>query len=93
MSKTCVRIERTSPRPGGEEEAVRTAKGYQLRSTSLSGPGANKEENAVYADTLDEAERLINLGHYIRMGRKGKTPNYISKPGLRFIYDDGSSFP
>lgn len=77
-----IKIERLHPRPGGQEEPVLTAKGYELAAPGL-GKNRNKADNATYVRSLDDAAGLIAKGYSIRMGRRGLRPSLISPKSLR----------
>lgn len=76
-------VERSTPRPGGRELPVKTAKGYELVKSGLTPRERTKSENATYVPTLEEAVGLIDEGYSIRMGRKGLRPSFIAKGSLK----------
>ncbi len=78
-----IRIERLTPRPGGGELPVKTAKGYELVKPGLNPSERTKSENATYVPTLAEAIPLLDKGFSIRMGRKGVRPSFIAKGSLK----------
>ena len=78
-------IQRTEPRPGGDEFEVWYGQRLQLRSPDLPEEGKNRQENATFVETVDEAVDLVVKGYAIRMGRDGVRASYISMPKLRFV--------
>lgn len=81
--KESIRIERLTPREGGPEYPVKTAKGYELVEPGLSPSERTKSEKATYVATLEEAVARINEGYHIRMGRKGVRSSFIAKGSLK----------
>jgi len=78
-----IKITRTKPRPGGEEEPWWDARGYQLADPSI-GPGWHKVENAIFERSLEKAAELIEQrGFAIRMWREGDRPSLICAGSLR----------
>ena len=53
-----VKITRTKPRSGGEEEPWKDQRGYQLADPS-NGAGWHKVENAIFVQSLEKAAELI----------------------------------
>jgi hypothetical protein len=84
MSKV-VQIKRTKPRSGGDEYAIKTPRGYQLRDPELSRRGMNKVANATFVPTLDDAVTLLAKGYDLRMGRRGVQASYICLRNLEII--------
>lgn len=81
--KESIRIERLSPRPGGPEYPVKTARGYELVEPGLPPSERTKSENATFVPTLEDALPLIDKGYDIRMGRKGVRSSFIAKRSLK----------
>lgn len=77
-----VKIERTKPRPGGDEAPVVTPRGYELAKPFL-GAKRNHISSATFVRTLEEAADLVDKGYSIRMGRPGLRPSLISSKSLR----------
>ena len=64
-----IRIARTKPRPGGDEEPWQYGRGYQLADPALGGEW-HHAKNAIYVQTLKEAADGIQHRRLaIRMGR------------------------
>lgn len=79
-----LRIERLAPRPGGEEIAHQTPRGYKLADPRF-GRNQHLLENAIFVATLDEAAGLIARGYWIWMGRPGKRASLISPDAVRVV--------
>jgi hypothetical protein len=80
-----MKIIRIKPRPGGTEEPVLYARGYQLADRSL-GAEWHHVKNAIFTQTIEAAADLIEgRGLFVRMGCKGKRPSLISPRGLQII--------
>lgn len=80
---TVIRIARTKPRPGGDEEPWQYGRGYQLADPAL-GNEWHHAKNAIYVQTLKEAaDRIQHHRLAIRMGRVGLRPSLVRPSGLR----------
>ena len=79
------RIQRTEPRPGGDEFEVWYGGMLKLRSPNLPEKGKNRDENATFVDTVDKAVDLLMEGYAVRVGRNGVRPSYVLMPKLKFI--------
>lgn len=77
-----IKIERIRPRPGRQEEPIRTDRGYELARPGL-GERRNQIGSATFVKTLEEAADLIAKGYSIRMGRTGLRPSLISAKSVR----------
>lgn len=78
-----IEIERLYPRPGGDENPVRTSQGYELVEPPDVGL-KNRVEDATFVSTLEEAADLIeSRGFSIRMGDPGKRASLICPKSLR----------
>jgi hypothetical protein len=78
-----MRILRTDPRPGGDEEPWKYSRGYQLADPAL-GDKWHHAKNAIYVQTLTEAAHRIQHHRFaIRMGRAGLRPSLVRPCGLR----------
>jgi hypothetical protein len=79
-----VTIERIKPRPGGHEQPVRTARGFELVDRRIDRD-RHHAKNSTYVPTLDEAARLVEQGYAIRMGGPGKRASLIAPASLRIV--------
>ncbi len=70
---------------------METARGYQLRPSDLPMAEKNLVKHAVFVADLDRAVELLNLGYFIRMGRRRIPPSNIGREGLRGHPLGGSS--
>jgi len=82
-----IKIIRTNPRPGGDEEPWHDARGYQLADPKL-GKEWHHVKNAIFVKTLEEAaDRIEQEMLSIRMYRKKPRlrPSLIRPSGLKVI--------
>jgi hypothetical protein len=78
-----IKITRTKPRSGRDEQPWKDSRGYQLADPK-HGAERHKVENATFVQSLEKAAELIERGGFsIRMGREGKRPSLICPEGLR----------
>ncbi len=75
----CIRIERTSPRVGGDEFAIKYDRGYQLVAPGFSKAERNLVRNATFVHTLGEAADLLDRGYSLRMGHLSRLPRLITR--------------
>jgi hypothetical protein len=77
-----IKITRTKPRPGAQEEPWKDTRGYHLADPK-HGAERHKVENTTFVQSLEKAAELIGRrGFAIRMWRKGDRPSLICAGNL-----------
>jgi len=79
-----IRIERSAPREGANEEPELSAKGYCLGDPKF-GAVKHHAKNAVYVKTLEAAAELVSQGFSLRMVGKGKRASLVAPGSLNII--------
>lgn len=79
-----VRIVRTKPRNGVQEEPILSERGYELVDRRIP-ERRHYVENSTFVRSIDEAAYLVDQGYAIRMGGKGLRPSLIAPSSLRVV--------
>ncbi len=84
-SRTCVSIERLTPRDGVPESPYRGKRGYKIGDPKF-GEDKHLSANAFWVPTLDQAAELVERGFHLWMVQAGKRPSLICPESLRVVW-------